>query len=492
MSEQTVVYESCNDDKKCDRGFLGDLDPTQRIAFVEFTQAYSDGVIHLCPAARNVHFLRFFLQDSEDYGRAFTVVHEMHHVANETYKSFPSIDKYYSKWGCELLAQRDPDQAAKNANNYAYYVMGEYWTRPTPPVSDAPAAMGLWHAPVVGGAWGESAASPAAAGTDFLRKVVIVAWRAPDDKGGGLWHRILHIQPISETWTDIMPLSRTLPDGSKVAIETIGAPAVEISRMEFICAYVDRATNKLMCVATEETKAFQGIPSDYSHLLWNRAMEIANEPLLDPTFKPAIVAYRDVTGIRNLSLGLYCVYRNNRNELTCRVRLDSQAGTEHSNWINLPFDKYRVTYGNPALVLFDNQLKCVYWNERGHFISLTYQPVIGGPLVYVPEADPVGNESKLGSWREDSQQIADLADSKMITLGAWGHTTLMAVRNKDTGAEANSLFYSRFDGNAKNWSPDERMPSRNSPHCPALAACGSSSFLFFVDPLGRIEGVKRD
>jgi hypothetical protein len=104
--------------------------PESNCVFDRFAWTYSGrrGSINLCNVAFNDDWIRFSMWASADWGRAFTLIHEISHATCST-----TDDQYL--WSiCEQLASYAPDIAVSNAQNYSLFAMMRAAIPDLPPI----------------------------------------------------------------------------------------------------------------------------------------------------------------------------------------------------------------------------------------------------------------------------------------------------------------------------------------------------------------------
>jgi hypothetical protein len=485
MSSIAITILKSTDDIKCKRqGFIEKLFQ-QRDAYVEILQGDfpGDKAISLCVNAFDDDHLRLSYQDSAEWARAFILVHEMHHAAADTKHTILIADSHYSRIGCGTLPFSDPGLAVKNAQNYAYFVMGTYWVRPVPEPGWKP-DYGIWSERTVESGWGRAADSPAAAA---ILNELMVAYREPEAQGARLMVRVLKIIDKKEVWLDPMPFQFLRTDGHKQEGGSVVAPALAAWGPEAYCVFIDKESKNLVFVAGKFSGYMQS--SDYATLYWGGASAvpdlIAADPLLRegnaPSPSAAIAVYRPGTapnGAVNQSAGLYCVYVDKQHKLRCAVRLDGMAFG--GGWKPLLFDQPRGTDMTPTLVVHNGQLKCIYRSSsEAKFVVLAYEPVMKRPQFGDPQ---------VGVWKEDSSIAAPTLDAETLAVGSWNTANgavLVAVGNKAEIRDG-SLRYA-LCAETRTWSKDIRLGTVVSPNRPALVEYGSSMYLFYRSADGSIH-----
>jgi hypothetical protein len=514
MSKTSVAYKrAAADDPDCWSAYedwLGRDQKEERLAYAKVGETAGEptGAIGLCRQTFDDHVLHSNFHGPAEWMRALILVHENYHATIDTTGTQKAADRNYDWAACLALASQDPNGAAKNAQNYAFFVMDAAGTTAREPVLPQ-TDYGIWSHVAAGHGWAPGAKGgwtvdgfldvggpPGVAeltGPAIPHPVVMLAYRAPDSQGAVLRFRMMYTSG-QEAW--IGPYRFLAKRGdlassyhAAVGLRSLTAPAIAAGLTgpdapECFCVYVDADTKKLMCVRADAAGA--GRERSWEYLVWGDDVVLSDGPLLEGKATSAAVAmYRplaDGSSHVNLSTGLYCVFARNINELDCMARLDVPS-PGRPQWVRVPFDTVRKTNAAPALAMFNGQLKCAYVDFKsstdpfGRLVMLTYHPA---------ETDGSSRTPRVGTWTEDESAPA-MPGVSTIALQQWispfGPKLVALAGRIDGESVVQCSIYTAAIG----WSVPVPLPTVTSVDAPALLEVGDRQYLFYQGQGGLLH-----
>lgn len=462
LETKAVVYNKSTDIVECKSG----LD--SRLAFTNTATKQID----LCPLIFNEHAIHAVYWDSMEYMRAFVVVHEMYHVAIDTNGGDGKSDKAYLRAYCRALAHFDPGAAISNANNYAYYVMGSYWNRREKPPEEQH-DYGFWNHHAPDEKWGTMSTDGAVASIKYDNTIVMFIYR--DDRSpkaaGRLYYRLAELVNGHPMLREPVIVREEKHDLQPEEVLSITRPSLSAHSLYFYCAYVDKNSRRVTVLES----TLRSVVGNIQYIFTWKNLEVGAfaPPLIDEKSNnnPAVsfLAYR--VPIVFKPAGLYCVYVNDKKSLTCVAKLDWKDAI----WQEVPFPaalKLPATVLTPALVIFDNILRCGYLG-MGFLNLLTYTDTT--------------RAGDFGVWVRDTH-----APLKMdVTAFALGEIktpsgpVLVAVGVNDVLGDY-YVYYAVYH-TTTGWDKPNRLSTLTSSGAPMLTHIDSRLSMFIRDLHGTID-----
>ncbi len=467
LSTKSIVYR-VQDERHCTGGMLAN------------TLLGSGGPVNLCKDLFNDHWLRWTYWARADWVRALSVVHEISHAVKD---GTEDIDNLYTESQCYRLAANDPARAVRNAQNYALCAMeGLRWA----PEAESP-DMGIWTAQPVGGAGPKADHAPAAA--MIAEDVLMLAYREPwpresngTDPGGPLFYKTLDLHATPPTWSDATPIK------APGEVRSVAGPALAMSDdCTLYCAWVDQSGSNVMLSETRTNRVSTGkpglpgySPTGWDHLHWSPAQRVDGNA--EPDRAPALAVFYG-----GESSGLYLVYVDKQYGLHCIVKFFGEGFFRldklPSGFTKVPFDKPRKASGTPALVIHQGQLKCIYPDEQGHWVTLNH--------LAAPIARPGRTDVRPGSWHEDTGSPFVL-DVSTVALAPWrtpGGAALMAVGRGKGDDRTMHYACSSPTGNGAgiDWHVEVSTHACRTSYGSALVAWRDALHLFHQRDFGTLE-----